>query len=397
MDASFETEWHPSTKLNVIGAAVDFTRVDPLPDNVTRDKIEEYCYTLQQLYGEYIDEIVSETTLSRREAQTWALRNLVYEGADRLSFEAIGLYIWAIGRSTDGDPLSRTIVADYHDRADEKIDAAEATLERTQPPPYPDDHLAEPTMVWVEGEVAERLARRTDPEEGFSDAIEHLLDETIEAASLVSVIERFRDAGATHVGVRTVRNEWDRELPLSVHTPPSTAVDTEVGIEAVAVDGTPYPFAIQEQPAGAGTGSLLTLFRAGEDPVTPEQGVERLQEALSRVEATLPELVDRAYEAGVEALAVADQPAGAGAHLIAVVAGDTDGEPFEHTDRLALDDRTLTVGRTIIVSPAEYADRAGESTLLWTAPDAGLDEDRALPDDPAERRERLPAAVLRTE
>lgn len=397
MDASFETGWHPSTKLNVIGAAVDFTRVDPLPDNVTRDEIEEYCYTLEQLYGKYIDEVVSETSLSRREAQTWVLRNLVYEGADRLSFEAVGLYIWAIGRSADGDPLSRTIVANYNDRAAEKIDAAEATLERTQPPPYPDDHLAEPTMVWVESDVAERLARRTGTEEGFSDAVERLLDETIETVALEAVIERFRDAGATHVGVRTVRHGWDRDLPLSVHTPPSTDVDTTVGAEAILVDGTPYPFGIKERPADSGTGSLLTLFRTGDDPVTPEQGVERLREALSRVEATLPELVDRAREAGVKALAVAEQPAGAGAHLIAVVGDDADGEPFEQTDRLVLNDRTLTVGRATTVSPAEYADRAGESTLVWTAPDAGLDEDRELPDDPAERRERLPAAVLRTD
>jgi len=42
MDVAFETEWHPSTKLNVIGGALDFTRVDPLPDNVTRDEVEEY-------------------------------------------------------------------------------------------------------------------------------------------------------------------------------------------------------------------------------------------------------------------------------------------------------------------------------------------------------------------
>ena len=119
MKASFETGWHPSTKLNAIGAAVDFTRADPLPENVTRDGIEEYCYTLEQLYGEYVDEVVAGTTLSRREAQTWVLRNLVHEGADRLSFEAIGLYIWAIGRSAEGDPLSRTIVADYHERATE--------------------------------------------------------------------------------------------------------------------------------------------------------------------------------------------------------------------------------------------------------------------------------------
>jgi hypothetical protein len=397
MKASFETGWHPSTKLNAIGAAVDFTRADPLPENVTRDGIEEYCYTLEQLYGEYVDEVVAGTTLSRREAQTWVLRNLVHEGADRLSFEAIGLYIWAIGRSAEGDPLSRTIVADYHERATEKIDAAEATIERTQPPPYPDDLFEEPTMLWVEAEVAERLARRTGPDEGFSDALERLLDGTLDAVPLVDLLERFRDAGATYVGVRTVQPGWDRDLPLSVHAPPSADVDAAVAADAVTVDGTPYPFGIEERPADAGTGSLLTLFDTrADDPVSPEAGVERLRRALSRVEATLPELVEWAREAGVAALAVADEPTGAGAHLIAVTPPGVENDPFEHVDRLALDDRTLTVGRTTTVSPATYADRAEESTLLWTSPDADLGEDRDLPEDPVEQRERLPAAVLRT-
>jgi hypothetical protein len=397
MDASFETEWHPSTKLNVVGAALDFTRVDPLPDDVTRDEIEEYCYTLRQLYGDYVDRVAAETTLSRREAQTWVLRNLVHEGADRLSFEAIGLYVWAIGRATEGDPLSRTIVADYHDRATAKIDAAEATLAYTQPPPYPDDLFEEPTTLWVESEVAERLARRGGPEVGFSDAIERLLDETLDAVPLVDLLERVRDAGATDAGVRTVQPGWDRELPISVHAPPEADVDAVAAAEAVVVDGTPYPFRIERRPVEAGTGSLLTLVRAdGDDPVTPEAGVERLRRALSGVEATLPELVERARAAGVDAVAVADQPAGAGAHLIAVASTDAAGDPFEYVDRLTLDDRTLAVGRTTTVTPEAYADRAGASTLLWTAADAGLGEDRDLPDDPAERRERLPAAVLRT-
>lgn len=397
MKASFETGWHPSTKLNAIGAAVDFTRPDPLPENVTRDEIEEYCYTLEQLYGAYVDEVVGATTLSRREAQTWVLRNLVHEGADRLSFEAIGLYIWAIGRATEGDPLSRTIVADYHDRATGKIDAAEATVEHTQPPPYPEDLFEEPTMLWVDADVAERLAHRTGPDEGFSGALERLLDETLDAVALVDLVERFRDAGATYVGVRTVQPGWDRDLPLSVHAPPSAGVDAAVDREAVTVDGTPYPFGIEERPPDAGTGSLLTLFDAGaDDPVSPEAGVERLRQAVSRVEATLPALVEWAREAGVAAVAVADEPAGAGVHLLSVVSDDTTGDPFEYLDRLALDDRTLTVGRKTTVSPTGYADRAEASTLLWTSPDADLDEERDLPEDPAERRERLPAAVLRT-
>ena len=394
MEVAFETEWHPSTKLNIIGAALDFTSVDPVPDNVTRDEIEEYCYTIEQLYGSYVEELVAETTLSQREAQTWVLRNLVHEGADRLSFEAIGLYVWAIGRSAEGDPLSRTIVSAYHDRAAAKIDAAEATVKRTQPPPYPDEIYDEPTMLWVEGEVAERLARRLGPEETYSDALERLLDKTSDTVPLVEFLERVRDAGARFVGVRTVQPGWDRDLPLSVHGPSSMEIDIES--DGVRVDGTPYPFGIERRPEDTGTESFLTLFADSDDGerISPEEGVERLRRALAAVEATLPELVERVEEAGVDALAVADQPVGAGAHLVAVGTG-LETDPLEYLDRLALDDRTLDVTQTTTVEPDEYTGE--ETTVLWTAPDADIGECRELPADPTERRERFPAAVLRTE
>jgi hypothetical protein len=396
MRAEFEDSWHPSTKLNVIGAALDFTRVDPLPDNVTRDGIEEYCYTLEQLYGSYAERVATETTLSTREAATWVLRNLVHEGADRLTFDAIGLYLWAIGRSAEGDPLSRTIVADYHDRAREKIDAAEATMGYTQPPPYPADLFAEPTPLWVEGRVVDRLARRLGAEETFSDVLERLLDETVAAVELRTLIELLgEEHGATAVGVQTVRPGWDRELPLSVHVsdPGATALPPAVAdADAVRIGDRVRPFGIEERSADTGTGSMLTVFD-GEAAVDPSTGVDRLRDALAAVEATLPELVERATETGAAALAVADRPVGTGLHLLAVGADD---DAFAHLDRLRLDDRTLSVERVTTPTAAEYAADDTDTTLVWTAADAGLGEARELPADPAERRDRLPTAVLRT-
>jgi len=403
MRAEFEDGWHPSTKLNVIGSALDFTRVDPLPENVTRDEIEEYCYTLEQLYGSYVERLVEETVLSQREAQTWVLRNLVHEGADRLTFDGIGLYVWAIGRSADGDPLSRTIVSEYHDRARRKLDAAEATVKYTQPPPYPDDLFDEPTMLWVEGAVAERLAHRRGAEESYSDTLDRLLDETVDAVPLETLLERLRDdCDAVFVGVQTVRPDWDHDLPLSVHVPaPDGGANAVTTADVVRVGDTTLPFSVEERPADTGTASMLTLFAdseasrtsrtAGDGGVDPAAGVARLREALASVETTLPELVERAEAAGATALAVADQPVGSGCHLLAVGAPDEFGS---HLDRLLLDDRTLSVER--VTTPTVEAYDPGGTTLLWTAPDAGLDETRDLPTDPVERRNRLPTAVLRT-
>jgi hypothetical protein len=393
MDADFETEWHPSTKLNAIGSALDFGRSDPLPDNVTRDEIEEYCYTLEQLYGDYVDRVAAETALSRREATTWVLRNLVYEGADRLTFDAVGLYIWAVGRATEGDPLSRTIVADYADRAREKITDAEATVAFADAPPYPEDLFDDPTMLWVEGSVADRLARRLGREdaESYSDVIAALLDESVDGVDIETLVDAYRtEREATFVGVQTARPDWDRELPLTVRVPandrPAESVPTG---EAVVVDGHPYPYAVEERAVGVGTEAALPLFDA-DAGIDPEAGIERLVDALDAVESTLPDLVERAHEAGAAGLAVADGPAGAGVHLLVV---DGPAEPFDVVERVALVDRTLGVGRVEAVTGEAFADRS--ATLLWASGEGTLDA-ASLPDDPVERRDRLPTPVLRT-
>jgi hypothetical protein len=125
------------------------------------------------------------------------------------------------------------------------------------------------------------------------------------------------------------------------------------------------------------------------------EGIEHLKRALAGVEATLPEAVERAREASVRGLAVADEPVGTGVHLLWILPPETEAGSFVSPDRLTLDDRTLTVGRVTTLSAAEYEDREG-TTLLWAAPDAGLGETLELPEDPVERRERFPNAVLRT-
>ncbi|WP_280535563.1 hypothetical protein [Halopenitus sp. POP-27] len=395
-----ETEWHPSTKLNVIAGELDFTVVDPIPDGVTRDEIEEHCYALRTLYGEYVDEIVAETTLSQREAQTWVLTRLVHEGADRLSYEAVGLYIWAIGRSTDGDPLSRTIVTDYADRAAEKVHRAEETVKRTGPPPYPDDCYEEPALVWVEGAVADRLRRRAGPEETYGDLLERLLDETLASIPMADLVAAYREAaGSEYVAIETVYRNWDEHLRIVAHAPGDVTVETVAEADAVTVDGTPIPFRVEERAEPRREQSHLAVYDATEG-IDPEIGSDRLRDALVAVEGTLPEVVDRVRDAGGHALAVATEPAGAGAHLHPIFpdTGETnlpeDGG-LAQLERIDLDDRTLAVGRISPTTADEYRTLTAETTLLWAAPDfeSGPVE---LPNDPVERRERFPATVLRT-
>ncbi len=219
MSVNIETHWHPTTKLNAIGNELDFSRIDPLPSGVERDQIEEYCYTVEQLYGAYIETIRNKTILSQREAQTWVLRNLVHEGADRLTFDAVGLYIWAIGRETSGDPLSRTIIAEYHDHAVSKIDDATATMMHAGAPPYPDDVLDDPVALWVDATARRRIANRRLTDESYSDVLERLLDETAHTISLEELVKTYQNQfnSLATVAVQTVRPAWDREIPLSVH------------------------------------------------------------------------------------------------------------------------------------------------------------------------------------
>lgn len=408
-----ETGWQPSTKLNVIADELDFTAVDPLPADVTRDQIEEYCYTLREMYGEYADELVSETTLAGREAQAWVLRNYVYEGHQRLSYEAIGLYIWAIGRATEGDPLSRTIISKYYQRAERKMRRAEETLKRRGAPPYPDDACEEPALLWVDGDVGERLRARTDPGETYGDLLARLLDETTASVTLESLVEAYRDRrGGEYVAVETVRRDWDRELRLIAHAP--TGGDTPepvAGADALAVGSRRVEFDLEERDDPRRERSHLVVFDTVPDreTVPVEEGVARLERAVETAELDLRGAVDLAREAGAVALAVGDQPAGAGAHLYPVY-GDADREGddgdgtagaravieerFAPLERLALDDRTLRVGRVSPVPAGEYRG-LGETTLLWAGEDAPIGRFE-LPEDPVERRERFPTAVLHT-
>lgn len=398
MSVDIEPEWQPATKLNVIGGAVDFTALDPLPDGVTRDQIEEICYTVRELYGDYVDEIVAETTLSQREAQTWVLRTLAHDGTDPLSYEAIGLYIWAIGRATDGDPLSRTIVTEYYDRAEAKVKRAEATVKRTGPPPYPDDMYDDPALLWVDTPVAERLQRHRQPEETFSDCLARLLDESVSAVPLATFVEAYRtERDADYVAVDTVYPDWDAELRVVAGVQvdglePKAVADAT----ALRVDDRTYDFTVSEKSDPIHADSHIVVYAETADTsVALADGTDRLEAALAGVERSLPDLVSHLRSVGATALAIGTEPAGAGAHLFPVFEAEPDGDPLAAIERIPLDERTLDVGRVSPVTVAAYRERSETTRLLWARGTEGF-ESTALPDDPANRRELLPDAVLRT-
>lgn len=392
------SEWKPSRKLNVIGGALDFGATDPLPEDVSRDRIEESCYTVRTLYGEYVDELTEKTELSRREAQTWVLRNLVHEGSERFSYEAIGLYIWAIGRGTEGDPLSRTIVSTYHERAERKIEAAEETVKRTGPPPYPDDRLDEPTILWVEGAVADRLRSRTAPGETYNETIDRLLQETRTDLTMSELVDAYRaEAGIDHCAVKLLGEHWDDELTITVHAPAKIDTPESVGAaDTVIVDGEPRPFSVEVTADPTALGPAVVVFDDRNEPgVSVGEGVDELAYALRVIELSLPALVEHLGDDGTSGLAVGDDPTAAGAHLYPIVDPDrSNPRSLRYLKRIALDDRTVTVGATTAITAAEY-DELSDLTLLWAADDGRIDP-RPLPDDPTDRRERFPTAVLRT-
>lgn len=400
MDVPFEDDWHPSAKLNAVGAAIDVGAQDPLPAEVSRDQIEESCYTLEQLYGEYVDELVAETELSRREAQTWVLRNLVYEGAEPLSYEAIGLYIWAIGRSTEGDPLSRTIVTDYYERAQAKIDRAEATVMRTGPPPYPDELYDDPTIIWVDEVVGSRLQRRLGPEETFSDLLSRLLDETADSVSLESLLAAYREAGSEYAAVDTVYPDWDRTLRVVVQLPPDGQTPDTAAAESVLVGDRILEYKTLEQESVTPAESHIPLFGPETDSQsrTIAEGLDAVRDALDAVEVTVGGLVESVRETGGIAIAVGAKPTGAGAHLYPIYHSGPETVPdrLAVLDRLSLDDRTLEVSAVSPVGVKEYLSLETPTEILWA--DAGIDgiEGRDLPADPVAQRERIPNEVLWT-
>ncbi|MFP4218122.1 MAG: hypothetical protein ACLFR6_04700 [Salinarchaeum sp.] len=89
-------------------------------------------------------------------------------------------------------------------------------------------------------------------------------------------------------------------------------------------------------------------------------------------------------------------PTAAGAHLYPLFSEVPEETPLAHLEALVLDDRTLTVGAITPRPDAPDALADIAATAVWIAEDAVVDEALGPPADPVERRERLPAAVLRT-
>jgi hypothetical protein len=457
---NIETHWHPTTKLNAIGDAVDFTCTDPLPSGVTRDQIEEYCYTVKQLYGAYIETITEKTILSQREAQTWVLRNLVHQGADRLTFDAIGLYIWAIGRETSGDPLSRTIIAEYHDYAVAKIDDATATMMHAGAPPYPDDVLDDPVALWVDATARRRLANRRLTDESYSDVLERLLDDTANTISFRKLVETYRNKSHSQspltVAVQTVRPAWDRELPLSVHigsdnnghkpqsdtpSPNGSSIsgsesESKSGLESESEsDSVPevisnadmlsfsdriLPFSVETRPATTGTDSMLVVYAEGGDDaegtnhesVSITDGITRVTRAIDAADETLRTVSDRAEESGVCALGVRNEPVGNGMHLVVIApssltvhAGD-EPDGFIPPERLSVADRTLSIERVTDITPTIYHEEYySNTTIIWAADKksmaescvkSDLDGPSSIPETDSAQRELFPTSVLQT-
>ncbi|CCC40968.1 hypothetical protein [Haloquadratum walsbyi] len=431
MSVNIETHWHPTTKLNAIGNELDFSRIDPLPSGVERDQIEEYCYTVEQLYGAYIETIRNKTILSQREAQTWVLRNLVHEGADRLTFDAVGLYIWAIGRETSGDPLSRTIIAEYHDHAVSKIDDATATMMHAGAPPYPDDVLDDPVALWVDATARRRIANRRLTDESYSDVLERLLDETAHTISLEELVKTYQNQfnSLATVAVQTVRPAWDREIPLSVHinSEDETSVDEPNDIttsqlipevvstaDMLSFSNQVLPFSVESRPATTGTDSMLVVYADGvhHESVSIADGIVRLTRAIDAADETLQTVSDRAQASGVCALGVRNEPVGNGVHLVliapsslAVHPGDEPGG-FIPPERLSVADRTLSVERVTNVTPTLYHEEyRPDTTLIWVANktsmaescvESHLDGPSSIPETNSAQRELFPTSVLQT-
>jgi hypothetical protein len=401
MALELEDDWHPSVKLNAIGRAIDRHAADPIPDAVSRDEIEEICYTIAELYGGFIEELGTETALSTREAQTWVLRNLVYPGAEPLAYEAIGLYIWAIGRAREGDPLSRTIVTDYYGRAAEKVERAEATLMRAGAPPYADSLFDEPAVLWVDGAINERLRNRLGENETYSALLERLLEETSDAVSLQALVEAYVEHRASaYVGIETVYPAWDETLRVVAHSAEEGQLPDGVAApERVAVAGTVRSARLSERESPPTTDSQVVVYREGAEPVDIATGLAAVERALEFAAATPAAVVDRLRATGGLALAIERTPTGAGAHLHVVcsAAAPPVNESLAGLDRVELDDRSIDVSQLSEHRQSVATALSEELRWLWVDSAAAGLEPLSLPNDLAAQRERFPRAVLWTD
>lgn len=274
----------PRMALNLIAEAWPEGRLEP--ENIDLSLATKICLEIEADVGEYISTLESETALSHREAQVCGLTKLINEQDEPLSNKAIGLYLLLTDDANDY--ISQQAIQSYSERIDDKVSDAKQTLLWISHPNH-EAIFDDPAHLWMDGSTIGRLLERARNRNVRPDRlVDNLLDDSERQLPLRELVEFYRDEfSAAQVAVEKQSVETGH-LAFIVHTgnPPGDIPDKVKNADVVGLDGEVFQFHVDHSAMGPQDAFRVTLFASdnihGMDPVSVDEGINNLREALLR-------------------------------------------------------------------------------------------------------------------
>lgn len=275
------------------------------PAGISETTVQDLSQTLFEQLNDRIDTLVAETTLTRREAEVWALTKHINEYSHALSENAVALLYAApntgFGDITDSTetttrepPVTSQDVEHYLTDAKKKIEDAQQTIGALTCPNR-DNDFKQPEILWLDSCTIRRLEdQRTLNERTLDDVITRCLDEAETRRSLSEFVRGYLNArGKNNVAQLAIdRASFETgSLFITSHTPVQDELpDIVTETDAITYHGHRYNLQFNEDPSGPHEHNRITLYASdtivGMDGVTLNDGLtaadEHMQELLER-------------------------------------------------------------------------------------------------------------------
>lgn len=271
-----------------------------LPDDISMDDLVDICETLYEQLEDLIDAHVTETPLTRCEAEVWLLTNLYDEDRVLLTEEAIAL-VQAVSDSPFGEaqdaPANDEVAASptvpeveqRYERAEQKYEQAKEFVGLTTFRDR-DEYLNQPKITWLSRLTIARLRDRSQPEDNtLDDTISRILEDSETRLSLEEFTHGYVDARGMENVAQVALDPLSFETG-TLHFTAHTGIDDELPdvvteTDAIEIGGERHDFYFDEDPYGPHDGlGRVTLYAAdnilGMEEVHLADGIETARNRL---------------------------------------------------------------------------------------------------------------------
>jgi hypothetical protein len=262
-------------------------------DQASGHTIQKLGQSIHNSLTDRLDRLVAETTLTRLEAEAWALTEYRDEHRTGLTESAIALLFntpnTGFGDTTDAaeDPTGNLFELTELERAranaERKVSEAQRTATIAISPQW-HDALTDPLLAWLDRSTVGQLHDRRRNGESLDDVVTRLLD-TETQRSLEQLVRGYLDArGAENVAQIAIDKDSIEigTLLITAHTPVQDDLpDIVTETDTIVHRGRQYYLMFNEDPYGPHDHNRISLYKTGSDQNEP---AVTLPEGLAAVE-----------------------------------------------------------------------------------------------------------------